>query len=81
MSAAASADPNDACLPGPLKDFVFDLHDSARRSHLPAEQAALYRDTFADLTKKYFDKTPGRPPRPSAANAATIRCSSRCTRS
>ena len=58
MSAAASADPNDACLPGPLKDFVFDLHDSARRSHLPAEQAALYRDTFADLTKKYFDKTP-----------------------
>ena len=57
-TASTSADPNDACLPGPLKDFVFDLHDSARRSHLPAEQSTLYRDTFADLTKKYFDKTP-----------------------
>ena len=56
-NSATASDPNDACLPGHVKDFVFDLHDSARRSHLPAEQAVLYRDTFADLTKKYFEKS------------------------
>jgi translation initiation factor 3 subunit L len=55
---SGASDPNDACLPAPLKDFVFDLHDSARRSHLPSEQTVLYRDTFAELTRKYFDKVP-----------------------
>jgi len=52
-----SNDP-DACLPGPLKDFVFDLHDSARRSMMPAEQVALYTGTFRELSSKYFATGP-----------------------
>ena len=55
-----SADPSssDACLPSPIKDFVFDLHDTARRSHLAPEQSALYAATYAALTRKYFESNP-----------------------
>ena len=42
----------DACLPAPLKDFVFDLHDSARRSFVVTEQEALYTGEFRELTSK-----------------------------
>lgn len=46
------SDDPDACLPAPLKDFVFDLHDSARRSMIDSEQGVLYNDTFRDLSQK-----------------------------
>ena len=58
MSADPSGSSSDACLPSPVRDFVFDLHDTARRSHLAPEQAALYATPFAALTRKYFDGTP-----------------------
>lgn len=48
---------SDDCLPGPLKDFVFDLHDSVRTSQIPSEQHTLYTGTYHDLTKKYFEKS------------------------
>ena len=47
-----------SCLPSPIRDFVFDLHDTARRSHLPPEQSVLYSQTYPALTRKYFDSTP-----------------------
>jgi hypothetical protein len=46
-----SADP-DSCLPAPVKNFVFDLHDSAFRSLLVSEQSVLYNGTFRDLSSK-----------------------------
>jgi hypothetical protein len=52
---AMASDP-DSCLPGPLKDFVFDLHDTARRSQLPIEQGTLYNGTFREITAKVRDK-------------------------
>ena len=51
-----SADP-DSCLPQPVKNFVFDLHDSAFRSLLVSEQASLYNGTFRDLSSKVRDDT------------------------
>ena len=45
-------DDPDACLPAPVKDFVFDLHDSARRSMIQSEQEVLYKNTFRDLSQK-----------------------------
>jgi translation initiation factor 3 subunit L len=48
---------SDDCLPGPLKDFIFDLHDSVRTSQMPAEQLTLYTGSFRDLTSKYFEKS------------------------
>jgi len=48
---------SDDCLPGPLKDFIFDLHDSVRTSQIPTEQLTLYTGTFRDLTSKYFEKS------------------------
>mmetsp|Transcript_32948 Transcript_32948/g.48326 ORF Transcript_32948/g.48326 Transcript_32948/m.48326 type:complete len:521 (+) Transcript_32948:71-1633(+) len=48
-----SSDP-DACLPGPLRDFVFDLHDSCRRSQIASEQTVFYIGTFREITAKYF---------------------------
>ena len=50
------ADDPDACLPAPLKDFVFDLHDSARRSMIETEQASLYSGTFRELSSKVRSK-------------------------
>mmetsp|Transcript_39825 Transcript_39825/g.58182 ORF Transcript_39825/g.58182 Transcript_39825/m.58182 type:complete len:586 (+) Transcript_39825:120-1877(+) len=46
----------DACLPAPVKDIVFDLHDSVRRSQVATEQS-VFLATFRDLSSKYFDKT------------------------
>ena len=51
-TTAAMRDDPDACLPAPVKDFVFDLHDSARRSMIQSEQEVLYKDTFRDLSQK-----------------------------
>lgn len=48
---------DDQCLPVPLKDFVFDLHDSVRTSQIPSEQLAHYTGSFRDLTSKYFEKS------------------------
>jgi hypothetical protein len=39
-------------LPGPLKDFIFDLHDSVRTSQIPSEQLVLYTASFRSLTSK-----------------------------
>ncbi|KAL7486131.1 hypothetical protein ACHAW6_011732 [Cyclotella cf. meneghiniana] len=44
----------DNLFPDSVKDFVFDLHDVARRSFIPSEQHALYIGSFRDLTAKYF---------------------------
>jgi len=52
MASKVVGDDPDSCLPAPLKDFVFDLHDSARRSQVPAEQTPLYTGVFRDLSNK-----------------------------
>lgn len=54
---AGSSDDPDSCIPAPVKDFVFDLHDTARRSHVAADQAALYSGTFRELSSKYFPQS------------------------
>jgi hypothetical protein len=46
-----SSDP-DACVPAPVTDFVFDLHDRTRRSLIASEQANLYSSTFKELNAK-----------------------------
>ena len=43
---------SDDLLPDPLKDFIFDLHDSVRNSQIPSEQVAFYSGVFPDLTSK-----------------------------
>jgi hypothetical protein len=43
---------SDDLLPDPLKDFIFDLHDSVRNSQIPSEQVAFYAGVFPDLTSK-----------------------------
>lgn len=52
-----ASDP-DSCIPGPLKDFVFDLHDCVCRSQIHSEQVTLYNGTFRELTAKYFAQGP-----------------------
>lgn len=47
-----SSSADDSCIPDELKDFVFDLHDSVRSSHIPSEQLALYVGKFRELTAK-----------------------------
>jgi len=54
MSSKVVGDDPDSCIPAPLKDFVFDLHDSARRSQDAAEQSSLYTGVFRELSTKYF---------------------------
>ncbi len=51
LETTMSADP-DSCLPTPVKNFVFDLHDTSFRSQILSEQAALYNGTFRDLSSK-----------------------------
>lgn len=46
-------DPN-SCIPGPLRDFVFDLYQCTRTACNADEQAVLYKETFRDLSSKYF---------------------------
>ena len=38
--------------PDSVKDFVFDLHDAARRSFIPSEQQGLYANNFREITSK-----------------------------
>ena len=38
--------------PDSVKDFVFDLHDAARRSFIPSEQQSLYTQSFREITSK-----------------------------
>ena len=38
--------------PDSVKDFVFDLHDAARRSFIPSEQQSLYSQSFREITSK-----------------------------
>lgn len=54
---AGSSDDPDSCIPAPVKDFVFDLHDSARRSQNSSDQAPLYSGTFRELSSKYFPQS------------------------
>lgn len=42
----------DELFPDSVKDFVFDLHDAARRSFIPSEQQALYLSSFREITAK-----------------------------
>lgn len=48
----------DLCIPKPLKDFLFDLHDSVRASQIQSEQCSLYHGTFRELNLKYFTQGP-----------------------
>lgn len=52
------SDDPDSCIPAPLKDFIFDLHDSVTLSHIPSEQNSLYHGLFRELTAKYFAQGP-----------------------
>lgn len=45
-------------LPGPLKDFIFDLHDAMRRSGRPGEVQKLYEVRAREITEKYFSNSP-----------------------
>ncbi|KAL9186285.1 hypothetical protein ACHAXT_005523 [Thalassiosira profunda] len=47
----------DNLFPDSVKDFVFDLHDAARRSFIPSEQQTLYLSNFREITAKYFPTT------------------------
>jgi len=49
-------------LPESVKDFIFDLHDSCRRSQNLNEQKSLYTQTLKDITSKYFSSSPFPPP-------------------
>ena len=42
----------DEVFPDSVKDFVFDLHDTSRRSFIPSEEQALYTGTFREITAK-----------------------------
>mmetsp|Transcript_20258 Transcript_20258/g.43415 ORF Transcript_20258/g.43415 Transcript_20258/m.43415 type:complete len:531 (+) Transcript_20258:54-1646(+) len=48
---------DDTLFPDSVKDFVFDLHDAARRSFIPSEQQPLYVSSFREITAKYFPNT------------------------
>ena len=42
--------------PDSVKDFVFDLHDAARRSFIPSEQQSLYMQSFREITSKVRER-------------------------
>ena len=42
----------DEVFPDSVKDFVFDLHDTSRRSFIASEEQALYSGTFREITAK-----------------------------
>jgi len=44
----------DFLLPNQVKDFVFDMHDSCRRSMIAEDQKSLYTQQYRELTQKYF---------------------------
>lgn len=43
---------SDEVFPDSVKDFVFDLHDTSRRSFIASEEQALYSGTFREITAK-----------------------------
>jgi len=45
-------------LPGPIRDFVFDLHESMRRSQRVFDVQRLYDVRVKELTEKYFSQSP-----------------------
>ncbi|CAM9193479.1 unnamed protein product, partial [Phaeothamnion confervicola] len=54
----APADDGQAfLLPDSVKDFVFDLHDSMRRSQILEELETFYTDTFKTLSDAYFKQS------------------------
>ena len=44
-------------IPGPIKDFIFDLHDVMRRSKRPGEVQRLYEVKAREITEKYFSNS------------------------
>ena len=48
----ATMSSDDNLFPDSVKDFVFDLHDAARRSFIPSEEQSLYGSSFRELTAK-----------------------------
>ena len=44
----------DYDFPKAVKEFVFDLHDSCRRSMRPDDQKSLYVHQYREITQKYF---------------------------
>jgi translation initiation factor 3 subunit L len=44
-------------LPGQIRDFVFDLHESTRMSMRQDDVAHYYEVRFKELTEKYFNKS------------------------
>jgi translation initiation factor 3 subunit L len=52
------ATPEDYLVNQQIKDFVFDLHDASRRSHIADDLKRLYNLEFKDLSDKYCDKAP-----------------------
>ena len=52
------ATPEDYLVNQQIKDFVFDLHDASRRSHIAEDLKRLYNLEFKDLSDKYCDKAP-----------------------
>jgi len=68
-STPVDDDPN-SCIPGPLRDFVFDLYQSTRHSCNADEQSVLYKETFRDLSSKYFASSAW----PSATSSISSEC-------
>lgn len=44
-------------LPGPIRDFLFDLHDSVCRSRISEEVQRLYEVKYKEVTDKYFSSS------------------------
>jgi len=52
LSLSISKMAGEEPFPDSVKDFVFDLHDAARRSFIPSEQQSLYTQSFREITSK-----------------------------
>jgi translation initiation factor 3 subunit L len=50
--------PLDFDVVGAVKDFVFDMHDSMRRSQILTELDVLYSQTFPKLSEEYYKSEP-----------------------
>lgn len=44
----------DFSLPSALRDFVFDLHDSVRRSRIVEDLQRLYEVRYKEVSEKYL---------------------------
>lgn len=47
----------ETTLPKPIRDFVFDLHDSVRRSCIMEEVQQLYEVKYKEITEQFFANT------------------------